>query len=75
MAVAEASFKTSMERMSCGLMVLKGLLLCFMPKSVERPSPMEYGMPSTTYKGSVLVVNEFAPRIWILIPAPGAPSD
>ena len=27
------------------------------------------------YGGSVLVVNELAPRIWIFIPAPGAPSD
>src|SRR5690606_15038836 len=59
MAVAEASFKTSILSMSV-LLSIVGLL----PKM---------GKPSTTYNGSLLPWIELVPLIRTLRPAPGAP--
>ena len=60
MAVAEASFKTSIDSMSLGFK--------------EPMLDVSCGKPSMTYKGAVLWVNEPAPRITILKLSPRPPS-
>ena len=65
MAVAEASFNTSMDTMSEGLIEDSALVL-----PADCP---DNGTPSTTYSGS-LPLSEFVPRILTEIPPPGAPE-
>ena len=64
-----------MFSMSCGLIKLSGLELCWL---VVAPLlgvlPVSKGTPSTIYKGWEDVENELAPRMTILMPPPGAPS-
>ena len=65
MAVAEASFRISIETMSDGLMDDSALvLLSALP---------EMGTPSMTYNGS-LPFSELIPRMLTEIPPPGAPE-
>lgn len=75
-AVADASLRTSMFSMSLGLIIDNGLSTVLLPEfaSLFGVPLASNGMPSITYSGCVLVLVEFAPRIVILIPAPGAPS-
>ena len=73
MAVAEASFKISMDSISLGLILLKGLLLPavhWLPLPGLTPA-FTMGKPSTTYSGSFPAPVEAAPRIRTSIPPPG----
>ena len=88
MAVAEASFKISIDTMSEGLRNERGFILdCVLlaipfveyklPPKLEKsvPPPELIGNPSTTYKGSFPPVIELIPRIIILILPPPGPPD
>ena len=77
MAAADASFKTSMDSMSLGLISETELKVCPEPtlcpcksKEVERLEllSLSSGMPSTTYSGALL------PRTLTNRPAPGVPE-
>ena len=68
MAVAEASFKTSIVSMSSGLMKFNGL--------DSEPVPAKpTGNPSITKSGPVPCRRLPCPRMMIRCPAPGAPLD
>ena len=58
MAVEEASFSTSIDWISEGLMPSR---------------PLEEMIPSITYKGSLLLLIEVVPRTRTFMPAPGTP--
>src|SRR5690606_5203278 len=77
MAVAEASFNTSMEAISDGFKKLNGLL------GPEEPRPrlselgvvavLLMGTPSTTNKGELPLRTDPGPLIVMFMAAPGAP--
>ena len=75
MAVAEASFKISIDTILLGSNVARGLVE-LLPISVDvlTPPPVN-GKPSTTYSGSLLALIEVPPRIRILKAASGPPSE
>ena len=75
MAVAEASFKMSIEAILLGSNVASGLV-ALLPISVDvlTPPPVN-GKPSTTYNGSLLALIEVPPLIRILKAASGPPSE
>ncbi|MNY17560.1 hypothetical protein D3C86_1508820 [compost metagenome] len=60
-AVADASFKISIDSISAGF-----IALLFASSN---------GKPSTTYSGELSCVMDPAPRITILLTSPGCPSD
>ena len=78
MAVADASFNTSIDSISLGFKNARAFSVCFSsPPKDSGVVPLLLllnGTPSITYKGSVPPKNELEPRILILRPAPGAPS-
>ena len=67
MAVAEASFSTSMDTMSDGLMLDKGLLFS---SSVAESTTT----PSITKIGWLVAFSELIPRMRIEVDAPGVPE-
>ena len=65
-AVAEASFKTTILSISLGLIKFNGFL--------DPPTPPSFnGIPSTTKRGLLDRLNDPLPRILIICPSPGAP--
>src|SRR5439155_1027380 len=83
MAVADASFKTSIDSMSSGAIADKGLVSVSEERfsSLTAPScrfetpEFTHGTPSMTYSGCALpALIEFTPRIWTRTPPPGAAS-
>ncbi len=56
MAVADASFKISIDSMSFGF---------------RSPMPPAMGIPSSTYSGSLDAVSDRVPRTRMLMPSPG----
>src|SRR5437763_967566 len=69
MAVADASFSTSIDWISLGSMDMSGLLF----GSLEF-EPCSAGRPSMTYSGSLLALIEPFPRIRTRAPTPGMPE-
>ena len=75
MAVEAASFKTTKLSISFGFIEPNTFeLLPPLEKSVVERDPDVIGIPSITYRGSLLELIEPIPRTRIEIPAPGAPS-
>ena len=75
MAVADASFKTSIDSILLGSNVESGLVVLF-PKPVEVVMALpRIGKPSITYKGSLLALIEVPPRILIFTAESGPPSE
>ena len=82
MAVAEASFKISIETISLGLIVDKGEMVDTLPFPSALPNPNEAPLaplpctitPSITYNGSALALIVACPRTRMLDEVPGAPD-
>ena len=75
MAVAEASFSTSIEAMSSGFSSDIGSMAPSPSRDAAETSSDEPPIitPSITYKGDVPPLTELAPRTMIFVWAPGAP--
>ena len=75
--MAEASFKTVIDSMSLGLIVLSGLRGSAASKPMLGPlatvCSFWSGTPSTTYSGSLLALIDVPPRTRICTPPPGSP--
>ena len=72
MEVAEASFKISIDSISLGLILVKGLRAGFFKVPVLNVfASLITGTPSITYKGSLFPLIELVPLIRIEVPAPG----
>src|SRR5690606_7805914 len=73
-AVASASFNTSILSISAGLRELNGLIPpgTVSILSIEDDSK---GTPSIIYNGDVPAAIEFKPRMLTLTPAPGVPDE
>ena len=75
MAVDAASLSTTKLSISFGLIEPRTFeLLPPLEKSVVERDPEVIGIPSITYRGSLLELIDPIPRTRIEIPAPGAPS-
>src|SRR5678809_1543464 len=77
MAEADASFSTSIEEMSAGLIYVSGFASGVVPRP-ELTNPglgdlPSRGIPSTTYNGLFPVRIEFVPLIFTIVTAPGCP--
>ena len=78
-AVADASLRISMEAISSGLRPIRPFTSSSIPSSPPPRVPTEISpevfmiIPSTTYKGCELELNELAPRMMTLTPPSGAP--
>src|SRR6218665_2907590 len=68
MAAEEASFKMVMLSISLGLRKVSGFLGTEFPPSIDAPRPalLSMGIPSITYKGSLLPRMEEVPRIFMV---------